>query len=98
MAKIFEQGGCTRAKTLRITFLTASRYIKRENVSLPVDVSHSNAHLLKLPNSEVTKRDSGKKRMETATKTSLKNWIRVLSIFMAIISTQFTGSNEGELS
>jgi len=37
LAKIFEQGVCTRAKTLRITFLRASRYIERENLSLPVD-------------------------------------------------------------
>ena len=37
LAKIFVQGVSTRAKTLRITFLAASRYIKRENLSLPVD-------------------------------------------------------------
>ena len=37
MAKIFEQGVSTRAKTLRIKYLTASRYNKRENLSLPVD-------------------------------------------------------------
>ena len=55
LAKIFEQGVSTRAKTLRITFLTASRYIKRET-------SHFRL---------ITQRDGRKKRMETVAKTSL---------------------------
>ena len=38
-----------RGKALKNTNLVASRHIRRENASLPVDVRHSKTSLLKLP-------------------------------------------------
>ena len=38
-----------RGKALENTNLVASRHIRRENASLPVDVRHSKTSLLKLP-------------------------------------------------
>jgi len=46
-------------KTLRKTNLVASRYIKREKVSLPVDGRGSKTPLLKLPNSKGGKGGGG---------------------------------------
>ena len=47
--QIFEQNVSLRVKTLSNTNLVASRYIKREKHSLPVDVRRSKTSLVKLP-------------------------------------------------
>ena len=48
--QIFRQIASIRGKTLRNTNFVDSRHIKRENVSLPVDVRRSKLSLLKLRN------------------------------------------------
>ena len=48
--QIFWQFVLVRVKILRETNLVASRNIKRENASLPVDVLRPGTSLLKLPN------------------------------------------------
>ena len=47
--QILRQNLSLRVKTLSHTYLVASRYIKREKLSLPVDVRRSKTSLLKLP-------------------------------------------------
>ena len=49
--QIFGQIVSVRIKTLGNTNMVASRLIKREKGSLPVDVRRSKTSLLKLPNS-----------------------------------------------
>ena len=46
---IFRQIVSMREKAPKNTNLVASRHIRRENASLPVDVRHSKTSLLKLP-------------------------------------------------
>ena len=46
--KIFWGIVSIRVKTLRNTHLEASRYIEKENASLPVDLRHSKTSLLEL--------------------------------------------------
>ena len=53
--QIFGQIVSIRVKTLSNTNLVASRYIKREKASFPVDVRRSKTSLLKLPNIIQTK-------------------------------------------
>ena len=49
-AQIFSQIASITVKKLRNTNFISSRYVKRENTSLPVDVRRSKTSLLKLPN------------------------------------------------
>ena len=48
-AQIFSQIASITVKKLRNTNFISSRYVKRENTSLPVDVRRSKTSLLKLP-------------------------------------------------
>ena len=48
-AQIFSQIASIIVKKLRNTNFISSRHVKRENTSLPVDVSRSKTSLLKLP-------------------------------------------------
>ena len=50
MAQIFSQIASITVKKLRNTNFISSRYVKRKNTSLPVDVRRSKTSLLKLPN------------------------------------------------
>ena len=49
VGSIFGQVVSVTARQLRITNLAVSRYIKRKNASLPIDMCHSKTPLLKLP-------------------------------------------------